>query len=135
MAKGNGYSKSKFKFGTSERKLLFLLCYYTVTTVIALGSYAEFSRKSSVFGQKLQEYFMCEQPGYDATNPCDRRDFESLSPTIIACFMAVLTGIQPFVYLVFVVNITELREKGSSCYSKIKRSTKRKTSESSYSDH
>ncbi len=112
-------SKIKFKFGKAEKKLLIILCYHISATVISMSAFAEYLRRSKSFSQRLQEYLVCEQPGHDPSDPCDRESIESLSTIIMLSFTSVLHGIQPLVYLVFVVNTAELRGKVLSFYRKI----------------
>ena len=113
-----------FKIGSSERKLLIILCYYITAAVIGLSSYSDFSRKSGLFEEKLNEYFKCEQLGHDPSNPCDRTTFETLSSTRIAIVTSVIVGIQPAVNLLFAVNVEEIKHKCFLCLAAPKTSKK-----------
>ena len=111
--------KSRFKLGIAERKLLAVLCYYIALTVISFTTYAEFTRKSEQYEYNLRQYFICEQMGYNPNDPCDRQSFEVLSPTKIAIFNPFLLGIMPLVFLIFVINIDELKQRCLRCKNKL----------------
>jgi len=118
--KDNNISAGAFKITTAERKLLIILCYYIIATVFSLTFFAEFSRKSRLFGQELTKYFVCERYGHNPAAPCDRQGFEKLSPTIVGYFSTTLVDIMPSVYLVFAINLSELKHKCLWCWRKMK---------------
>ncbi len=63
------------------------------------------------FHTKLSEYFMCEATGeFPGKVPCDR-SFGVLGPEILGVIAYVMVGFFPFVNLIYVVNIDELKMK------------------------
>ena len=66
------------------------------------------------FEEDLGEYFACEAtgaiPGKDCSRPHDR-----ISAIVLITIAEVLWGLFPLVNLIYVVNVTELKHKFSSC--------------------
>ncbi len=63
------------------------------------------------FQGKLTEYFMCEATGeFPGKVPCDR-SFGRVGAEILAAIAYLMVGFFPFVSLIYVVNINELKMK------------------------
>ena len=103
-------SKTPFKIGTAERKILITLCYYVVLGVITLASVITLSTRN-VNPDVVRNYFLCEALGVDPENPCDKSVFEDrvAGPVVISLISALL-GLLPAVNLIFTVNITDLKK-------------------------
>ena len=104
-------SKNIFKIGSSERKILLIICYYIISTVINLTAFADFSHKSDLFQERLAKYFACEQFGHDPSNPCDRQPFEETLSSALIILSYGFHGTLPLLNLVFAVNINDLKGK------------------------
>ena len=102
-------SRADPKMKTVERKILVILCYYILLGAIALTSYTFSTRSVDEFTKGVSRYFLCESPGMDPDNPCDRSGFENLSYPILTLFGYILLGLFPAVNLIFAVDIRELK--------------------------
>ena len=116
-------SKHPFKIGTAERKLLIIFCYYVLLNTIALTTFTVTTRNVGQFAAAVVDYWCCELTGVNSENPCDelRASFRELANPVIATFSYVLLGIFPAVNLVFVVNLSELKQKFKTFCSRLEK--------------
>ena len=115
-------TKFQITIGKPERKILILLCYYVLMTLVALSAFTIATRNAGPFSTQLQGHFACEQFGQNPENPvpCDRNDFRELAYPEATAVAYVLLGLLPTVNLVYVFNVKELREKCAICCRKVK---------------
>ena len=78
---------------------------------MVLTTFTIATRNSELFVEELLNYFACEGKGNDPNNPCDRNTFRQLSYPWLSAVSFVLLYVLPFVNLVYVLNIKELKEK------------------------
>ena len=112
-------SKKQFKISMAERKILIIFFYYVLLVVIALITFTASTRTAVQFAAAVADYWRCELTGVDPENPCNelRAILEGLSFPVLTSCSYVLVGILPAVNLVFVVNISELKQKFKTCSS------------------
>lgn len=81
--------------------------------VVSLTALAITVRNSGQYAVTLVEYWQCEATGVDPGKQCDRLYalFEELGPPALIAISNMLYLILPLVNLVFVVNVTELKQK------------------------
>ena len=105
----------------AERKILIILCYYVLVVVIALIAFTAITRTVGQFAAAVADYWRCELTGVDPENPCNelRASLEGLQFPVLTSCSYVLLGISPAVNLVFVVNISELKQKFRSGVTKL----------------
>lgn len=98
-----------FKFGTAEKKLLVVLCYYVILAAVALTTFSIGTRDIKTFVQSVQNYFLCEQNGHDPDRPCNRKLKGQLHPALFT-ITYVLLGLFPVVHLIYAINMKELKD-------------------------
>ena len=101
-------SKHIFKFGTAEKKLLIVLSYYIVLSSVALISFTLATRNVENLISGIQEYFFCEQGGFDPEDHCTR-DYRKYSYPSLSTISYALLGLFPVVNLIYVINLKELK--------------------------
>ncbi len=85
--------------------------YYGVFSFLSLIAIVANTLSHGPFQDKLTEYFMCEATGeFPGKVPCDR-SFGRLGAEILAALAYVMVGFFPFVSLIYVVNIDDLKAK------------------------
>ena len=112
----HGVIKTKphpFKISIAERKVLIVFCYFVLLVVVALTALASLTRISGQYSITLLEYWQCEATGFDPEKQCDRLYalFEEPGPPALIAISNLLYLILPLVNLVFVINVTELKQK------------------------
>ena len=106
-----------FNFGTAEKKLLIVFCYFILMTVITIASSTLLVKKNSELLGSIQKYFTCEQGGHNPNNPCSRSDIDNmLYPLDTLGFM--MFSLFPVITLLYVINIQELKEFWRKCFEK-----------------
>ena len=98
-----------FQFGTAEKKLLIVFCYYVVLAAVALTGFTLSTRNNSQFIMDIQKYFLCEQSGCNSNRPC-RINYNRYSYPSMTLLGYVLLGLFPVVNLIYAINLTELKE-------------------------
>ena len=98
------------KLGTAEKKLLVIIVYYVLLAVLALTTFTIFSQTLPLFMKHLFDYFVCERNGSSESDPCDQGTFQNLTNPIPANMSFVLLAVNPWLNLVFALNIRELKE-------------------------
>ena len=103
----------------AERKVLIIFCYNIMVVAIALIAFSVTTRNGVQFAAAVTNYWRCELTGVDPENPCDelKASLEGLLFPVLTSFAYILAGISPAVNLVFVVNISELKQKFKTCSS------------------
>ena len=104
-------SKKLLKINTPDRKILIILCYYVISTVLSLTSFTLDMRNSKPFTEQLRSYFVCEAAGHDPSAPCDQSGFEQLAYPGVFIVAYALLSLFPAVNLVYAVDVAELRAK------------------------
>ena len=104
-------SKHPLQISTSERKILIVLCYYILLSVVALTGVTIPLRNSELLANALTEYWQCETAGVDPLCNRLRASFEEQTNPGIITVSYVLLWIFPAVNLIFAVNISELKQK------------------------
>ena len=105
-----------FNFSTAEVKLLMLLCYFVVIFFIYFVIFAVIGTE---YYLSIFDYLHCELGGYDPNNPCDDSVLFQPASVSLVVFTLVLNVTAPFMHLLFVVNVQELKEMCKKCTSKI----------------
>ena len=108
-------SKHPLQISTSERKILIVLCYYILLSVVALTGVTIPLRNSELLANALTEYWQCETAGVDSLCNRLRASFEEQTNPGIITVSYVLLWIFPAVNLIFAVNISELKQKFKTC--------------------
>ena len=128
-------SKSPFKIGTAERKILIVFCYYVVLLVMTLISFTISTRNADQVSVELITYFLCERNSLSSSQSCTREGFERLTQPVLTSISYILLGIFPLISLTFVINIQEVKEKMEQCLPKFRhRAPQQSTSVASSSD-
>ena len=78
---------------------------------MALTTFTVFSRSLPLFIQRLFEFFVCEKNGSVPGVTCDQTGFQELIYPIPSTIAYVLLAINPWLNLIFAVNVKELKEK------------------------
>ena len=103
-------SSNPFKFGTAEKKLIAVFCYYMVLAVVALTAFTLSTRNNALFARDVQVYFFCEQSGHNPSSPCSRSFIGELTYPSVTTSSYILLAISPVVNLVYAVDIQELKQ-------------------------
>ena len=116
-------SKSKFKFGTVEIKILLVLFYYFFLDSEALVAFVLNAKGNGPFAAAVLNYFDCEATGNTADGKCDseRNAYESLNNVTISGISYVLLCIFPVSCIAYVVNCNELKKCCISCIERTKK--------------
>lgn len=105
---GGAQNRNPLKIGTAEKKLLVIIIYYILLAVLALTTFTIFSRTLPLFTKRLFEYFVCEQDG--SGEVCSQSGFQDLTNPAPANMSFVLLALNPWLNLIFTVNIKELKK-------------------------
>ena len=98
-----------FHFGTAEKKLLVVLCYYVILATESLTAFTLSTRNAPRILEEVEKYFFCEQGGRDPNNLCSRSEIERLTTPSLSTLSYVLLGLLPLVNLFFIANIHEIK--------------------------
>ena len=88
----------------------FILLYITQLTLFSLND----SQQIDIF----ERYFLCEEEGHNASNPCSRSEIEDLRYPSLEILVNTFASLFPVVNLIYVVNIQELKEVWRKWFSK-----------------
>ena len=103
--------RANSKMGTVKKKILIILSYYFILGGVAVTAYPFAARSGKKSIQPIRNYFLCEAPGIDPDNPCDRSAFENQTGYLILIGAAyLLIGLLPAVNLIFAVDIRKLKQ-------------------------
>ena len=116
------HSKLKhiFKFGTAEKKLMIVFSYYIVLSSVALTTFTLSTRNIDILIRGIQEYFFCEQGGFDPEDRCTRDYLKYAYPSLSTISYALL-GLFPVVNLIYAINLKELKAALNKCQPKSKK--------------
>ena len=78
--------------------------------MISLTGLSIFIRNAGLFEDAIREYWQCEATGIDPKNPCNRTSFEEMTDPGLIAFAQIIYWIFPAVNLIFVVNISDLKQ-------------------------
>ena len=104
-------STATSSLSTAEKKLLIVFFYYIVLQVIVYIYFSLTQQVGLKLASEIAAYFLCEQNGYNLSNPCSRSGFENLINPGLAVLAFTLTSLAPIVSFVFVVDCSLLKEK------------------------
>ena len=79
-------------------------------TVTALAQFSYSSKKFTANLDDFQNYFICEQRGNNLSNPCSGFGVVSDTYTLVQLLPHFLGSMFPFVNLLYIVNIQELKK-------------------------
>ena len=100
-----------FTFGTAEKKLLFVLCYYTLAAALLFSHVTLQIRMSSGHLTNLLKFLFCELRSHNSSDQCKYFDLDNLfTINIIGILTFLMFSLIPFVNLVYAVNIQELKK-------------------------
>ena len=102
-------STATSSLSTAEKKLLIVFFYYILLQVIVYIFFSLSQKLSLKLASEIAAYFLCEQNGYNPSNPCSRSGFENLITLAVLAF--TITLLAPIVSFVFVVDCSLLKEK------------------------
>ena len=104
--------RPQFTFGTAEKKLLILLCYYVAWAAVIITLLTLNIRMGSHITNNSQRFLFCELGSQNSSNLCKISDHDSIGSMFV--FLNVLAlflfSLFPYVNLVYAVNIQELKE-------------------------
>jgi uncharacterized membrane protein YesL len=90
--------------GKAQAKILFIMCYYIITAIIALTVFVNFEVKGARERQNIQEHFACQSAGVQDGRDCGESIVERLHDfSVLGAVSIVLIGLLPAVVLVFSV--------------------------------
>ncbi len=100
----------------AELKVLTAFVTFTFVMALAITNNSVSSRTYKEFEQELIDCFTCESTGVSPGKACSRSGFENVdkTPFLVAINEIALT-IYPFVSLIYVVNITEIKKALLKC--------------------
>ena len=108
--RGPSIPRANSKMGTVKKKILIILCYDILLGVVAITAFT-FAARSKPIIDAISHYYLCEAPGIDPDNPCDRSAFENqIHYPILFGIAYLLLGLLPASKLIFVVDICELKQ-------------------------
>ena len=110
--------KKLFKLRSGEAKVLIISCYFTVFAVFIITTFTlhKLQNLEQLIGD-ITNYFACEATG--TLRDCDKPSVE-LHRRIVSIVTFILIGLFPIVSLVYVLNISELKQKLLKHYDKSK---------------
>ena len=94
--------------GAAEFKLMLVLCYYMLITLISIANFSLMLRNESKLQTRIQDYFLCESQGI--TSRC-QRNFEEFNNTVVLALTLVILALYPLYVLVFAINCREVKER------------------------
>ena len=108
----NHTSTAKIHFGTPERKLLLVLCYYVIFGSETLVTFAVSTTNIGPYIAAVSNYFACEANGNSTSGRCDaeRKGFESLNHFQLTFLAYILLGLLPAMNLVYVMNCKKIKK-------------------------
>ena len=99
--------------GKAQAKILFIMCYYIITAIIALIVFVNFEVNGARERQALEEHFACQSAGIQEDRDCGS---ESISErlhkfSVLGAVSIILVSLLPTVVLVFSVKCAECKTK------------------------
>lgn len=93
----------------TQIKLFIILSYYVIFGVVGLTSYSAGLSARKEREEDLIEYFACEARG--SGNSCSKSEVSQLDIESLVIVSFILTGLYPVVNLIYVIQVTELKQK------------------------
>ena len=125
--------KKQITLSKAEKKLMILLVYYLVFTVV-LEVYFLVALKN---GDKLEkaagEFFACEAGGHNPASPCPK-DYEKHTHPWLQMVLHIVLSLVPAISLVFIVNSNRVKRRAQQRFSKRLKTSKKVTSTISTDD-
>ena len=98
--------------GKAQAKILFIMCYYIITGIIALTVFVNFEVKGASEHQKFREYFSCQSAGMQEGSDCGESIGERLQEfTVLGAVSIILIGLLPAVVLAFSIKCVKCKTK------------------------
>ena len=98
--------------GKAQAKILFIMCYYIITAIIALSVFVNFEVKGERQRQDLREHFVCQSAGMQDGRDCGDSIGERLHDfSVLAAVSIILISLLPTVVLVFSVKCAKCKTK------------------------
>ena len=98
------------KLSSAQSKLLFVLCYYVIITLVSLTGLTIASREGPAFAKEVVRYFTCELRGYNPSHPCDRSQLDKRHHPGLVSISFIFVGLYPLVNFFFTTNLTEVKD-------------------------
>ena len=98
------------EFGTAEKKLFIVFCYYVILAVFFISRFTMASRNAPELSYSIHEYFCCEQGGNNPSNPCSRSEIGDLGDLWLEIVLFISLALFPVVNLLYAGNIQELKD-------------------------
>ena len=90
--------------GKAQAKILFIVCYYIVTAIIALIIFVNFEVKGDRERKAIIEHFTCQSAGMQIGRDCGKSISERIHQfSVSAAVSTILVSLLPAVILVFSV--------------------------------
>ena len=106
-------SKLKQEFqkygGTAELKILIVLCYYIIITVVSLCGFSILSESIPEFRDDLTQYFACESLGVNSGMDC-QRDVSRIDSESLNTLTSVLIGFFPYVNFIYIISLKDIKQ-------------------------
>ena len=97
-------------FGTAEKKILIILCYYATLYVVSLVAVTLSASNDEPVLKFEERYFLCEQGGHNPSKPCHQAEFENAAYPWITTISLILLALLPFVNLTYIVSTKEVKQ-------------------------
>ena len=85
-----------------------MFSYYIVLSSVALTSFTLATSNVENLVSGIQEYFFCEQGGFDPEDRCTR-DYQKHTSPYLTTISYALLGLFPVVNLIYAINLNELK--------------------------
>ena len=103
-----------------------------IQAAINLTAFTDLINRLDLFRTEFTNYLMCELPGHDPLNPCDRSKFERYSlSTALIIFSFAFHGTLPVGNLIFTISVVHMKKQCKIFCSKIKSISSSSTKSSS----
>ena len=118
--------KSSLGISTAEKKILFVLCYYVIFTVIMLVYFGLLTADTDSFVEALERYLRCQALGHlpNQTSQCDPKEYQQYIYPGLAATTYFLLGFITTANLTFVINWSTVTKFCSRYYPKKTKSSK-----------
>lgn len=104
------HQREQLQIGTAEVKMTVVCLYFLFFALFIQIALAVGLRHEPTFTAELTDYFTCESTGQAPGKDC-KRSFERLGKEIFETATYFILGFYPFVYLLHVVSIDELKAR------------------------
>ena len=117
--------KSKLGISRAEKKILFVLCYYVIFSVITLMNFGIYTANTDSFREALEAYFHCQALGHlpNQTSQCDPKEYQQYIYPELSATNYFLMGFITTANLTFVINWSTIIKFCSQYYHKKEKSS------------